>query len=141
MQSGDHELALKLWHPLLIEHPRLPEIKVNMGFSLYELGRYQVALDFFSEALEQNAYQANAYYGQAICHERLGDLESALGAMRSYIHLAGAEENPQFIRKARAALWEWQSAGENQAESLRGADPAASGSELDAGDTPKAADP
>ena len=117
MQAGDHEQAIGLWHPLLIEYPQIPEIKVNMGFSLFELGRYPVARDFFLEALEQNPYQANAYYGLAICEEKLGDLELALGSMRSYIHLASAQEDPQFIRRARSALWEWEAALKNQKDS------------------------
>ena len=118
MQAGDHEQAIRLWHPLLIEYPGIPEIKVNMGFSLFELGHYPVARDFFLEAMEQNPYQANAYYGLAICEEKLGDLESALGAMRSYIHLASEQENPQFIRRARSALWEWEAALKNQKDSI-----------------------
>ncbi|MDH3355809.1 MAG: hypothetical protein OEL79_11415, partial [Chromatiales bacterium] len=37
----------------------------------------------------------------------MGDLEGALGAMRSYIHL-GKNEKPQYIERARSALWEWE---------------------------------
>lgn len=127
MQSADHEAALLLWHPLLVSHPHIQEIKVNMGFSLYYLGRIEAARDFFLEALEQNAFQANAYYGLAMCHEKMGDLEMALGAMRSYIHLADEEENPQFIRKAQSALWEWQEALKMQRPTAV-SDPAGDGS-------------
>jgi len=108
MQQGRYQQALDMWHKALLLAPDLPEIKVNMGFSLYELGEYATARDAFINAMEQNAYQANAYYGLAIASEKLGDLEGALGAMRSYIHLAAAGDDDRFIRRARAALWEWE---------------------------------
>lgn len=107
MQIRQYEKAIDEWHKIMLINPGIPEVLVNMGFSLYELGQYETAHDFFNSAIEQNTYQANAYYGLAIVSEKKGDLESAIGAMRSYIHLAG--DNEKFIRKARAALWEWES--------------------------------
>ena len=80
-----------------------------MGYSLYEMGHFTAARDFFISAMEQEAFQANAYYGLAITSEKMGDLDGALGAMRSYIHLAGNSENQRFVRRARSALWEWES--------------------------------
>jgi tetratricopeptide (TPR) repeat protein len=109
MQRGEYEQAVSLWHRILLIDPAIPEVKANMGFSLFELGRFATARDFFISAMEQNAFQANAYYGLAITSEKLGDLEGALGAMRSYIHLAQNKEDRPFIRKARSALWEWES--------------------------------
>jgi tetratricopeptide (TPR) repeat protein len=108
MQQGRYRQALDLWHKALLLEPNIPEIKVNMGFSLYELGEYATARDAFINAIEQNAYQANAYYGLAITSEKMGDLEGALGAMRSYIHLASAGDDDRYIRRARSALWEWE---------------------------------
>jgi hypothetical protein len=58
--------------------------------------------------MEQSAYQANAYYGLAITSEKLGDLEGAIGAMRSFLHLADGSTDKKHLRKARAALWEWE---------------------------------
>lgn len=108
MQAERYQQALNLWHKALLLAPDIPEIKVNMGFSLYELGEYAPARDAFISAMEQNAYQANAYYGLAITSEKMGDLEGALGAMRSYIHLAAVGGDDRFIRRARSALWEWE---------------------------------
>jgi len=108
MQQRQYQQALNLWHQALLIAPDIPEIKVNMGFSLYELGEYATARDFFINAMEQNKYQANAYYGLAITSEKMGDLEGALGAMRSYIHLAAGGEDEKFVRLARSALWEWE---------------------------------
>ena len=114
MQQRQYQQALNLWHRALLTAPDIPEIKVNMGFSLYELGEYATARDFFINAMEQNAYQANAYYGLAITSEKMDDLEGALGAMRSYIHLAAGGQDEKFVRLARSALWEWEARlGEN----------------------------
>ena len=88
--------------------PRLPEAHVNMGFAMLGLERPAAARDFFEAAMALNATQANAYYGLALAHEASGDLEVALGAMRTYLHLARAEDTSH-LRRARAALWEWES--------------------------------
>jgi tetratricopeptide (TPR) repeat protein len=119
MQSGEYQDAMKLWHQILLLDPGIAQVKVNMGFTLYELGHFPAARDFFVSAMEQNPFQANAYYGLALISEKAGDLEGAMGAMRSYIHLASRAEDERFIRHARSALWEWESqlssppAGEN----------------------------
>ncbi len=118
MQRRDYERALELWHRALLLDSSHPGIKVNMGFTLFELGRFETARAFFIDAMEQNAYQANAYYGLALTSEQMGDLEGAMGAMRSYIHLADGAQDRQFLRRARAALWEWEARlaeGENSA--------------------------
>lgn len=107
MQLGKYDQAVKLWHAVMLINPEIPEVKVNMGFSLFETGEYKSAREFFLSAIEQNAFQANAYYGLAICSEQLGDLEAAMGAMKSYIHLAQPQDE-SFIRKAKSALWEWE---------------------------------
>jgi hypothetical protein len=44
---------------------------------------------------------------QRVIHEAGGDLELALGAMRSYLHLARGESEAH-LRRARAAVWEWE---------------------------------
>lgn len=128
MQQRDYQAALQLWHRILLQEPEIPQVKVNMGFTLLELGQFDAAGDFFASAVEQNPFQANAYYGLALVSEQAGDLESALGAMRSYIHLAGADEDERFLRRARAALWEWETqleaARATEKESGGAADPA-----------------
>ena len=79
-----------------------------MGYALLGKGRHQAARDFFVSAIELRPRQANAYYGLAVAMEGEEDLAGALGAMRSFIHLS-APDDP-FLAKARAALWEWETA-------------------------------
>lgn len=108
MQAGRYEDALGLWHEAMRLNPGMPEVAVNMGFTLYELGEFGAARDLFVGAIELNSFQANAYYGLAIASEQLGDLPGAMGAMRSYVHLADGEQDRSYLRRARAALWEWE---------------------------------
>jgi tetratricopeptide (TPR) repeat protein len=98
--------------------PRLPEAHVNMGFAWLGLQRAAQARESFEHALTLKADQANAYYGLALAQESLGDLELALGAMRSYLHLArdGSEAH---LRRARSALWEWEAQIEQRRASAR----------------------
>ncbi|HOY35411.1 MAG TPA: tetratricopeptide repeat protein [Piscinibacter sp.] len=87
--------------------PQLPEAHANMGFALLGLQQAEPARGAFERAIALKADQANAYYGLALAHEAGGDLELALGAMRSYLHLARGESEAH-LRRARAAVWEWE---------------------------------
>jgi len=107
LHAGQHEHAVAALHRLLELAPRMPEAHVNMGFALVGLKRPAAARDFFATAIELNPAQANAYYGLALAADELGERPEAIGAMRSYLHLAQAED-PRHLAKARAALWEWE---------------------------------
>lgn len=107
LQVGDHAQASTDLHRVLELAPELPEAHVNLGFAMLGLGRSALARDAFERATALRADQANAYYGLALAHEASGDLELALGAMRSYVHRA-RDADPAHLRRARAALWEWE---------------------------------
>ncbi len=111
MLNRQYSRAVETWTRLLLINDSMPEAHVNMGFSLFELNRHDQACAHFQRAMDLNAYQANAYYGFAICAEQLGDIPAALGAMRSYVHLA--DQDDPHLRKARAAIWEWESREQN----------------------------
>ena len=61
----------------------------------------------FEHAVTLRPHQANAYYGLALALEALQDYQGALGAMRTYVHLA-PKDSPH-LRRAWSAIWEWQS--------------------------------
>ncbi len=88
--------------------PQLTEAHANMGFALLGLQQAEPARAAFERAIALKPDQANAYYGLALAHEAGGELELALGAMRSYLHLARSESEAH-LRRARAAVWEWES--------------------------------
>jgi len=93
-------------HRVLELAPEMPEAHVNLGFAMLGLGRYAEARDFFNGAMALRPRQTNAYWGLAVALEALGDLEGALGAMRSFVHLSPPDA--AFVRKAQAAIWEWE---------------------------------
>lgn len=99
-----HEAVVALERVIELS-PRLPQAYINMGYALLGLEEYEKARDFFLAATELDPYQGNAYWGLAVALEALDDLDGALGAMRTYIHLAPPGD--PFVRKARSALWEW----------------------------------
>jgi len=108
LHAGRYDYAVVALHRVLRLAPRMPEAHVNMGFALLGQGHHQAARDFFESALAIRPTQVNAYYGLAMTLEHACDLPGAIGAMRTYLHL-GKGDDP-FERKARSALWEWESA-------------------------------
>lgn len=105
LHAKRYDEAVTAFHRVLALSPRLVDAHVNMGYALLGLRRDGAARDFFMTAIDLRPYQGNAYWGLATALENLGDIPGALGAMRTYIHLAPADD--PFVRRARAALWEW----------------------------------
>ncbi|MBI5451718.1 MAG: tetratricopeptide repeat protein [Gammaproteobacteria bacterium] len=106
LHAGRYDHALAALHRVLELSPRLPEAHVNIGYALLGLGKLEAARGFFLSAIDLRPYQGNAYWGLAQVYEQQGDLPAALGAMRTYIHLA--PPNDPYVRRARSALWEWE---------------------------------
>jgi tetratricopeptide (TPR) repeat protein len=108
LHAKQYDYAITALHRVIELSPRMPEAYVNMGFALLGLKKYKAAGDFFNAAIDIRPYQANAYWGLAVSLEGRNDLEGALGAMRTYIHLAPSDPNSQdYVRRARSAIWEW----------------------------------
>jgi tetratricopeptide (TPR) repeat protein len=79
MRDGRHERALTDYTKSIRLMPDLLESKVNLGAALYSLGRYQEALTALNEGIGTDSVDAKAvgYYNRALCHERLGDAQTA----------------------------------------------------------------
>jgi len=106
LHAGQNEYALAALQRVLELAPQMPEAHVNAGFALVELRQPALAAEHFQTAIELRPAQANAYYGLALVYESVGDLTSALGAMRTYTHLSPPDA--PHLRRALAAIWEWQ---------------------------------
>lgn len=106
LNAREYEAAASALHRVLELSPQLPEAHVNMGFAMIGLGKHAMARDFFEAAISLRTAQMNAYYGLAVALEGLGDLEGALGAMRTYVHRSNPDD--PYVRKANSAIWEWQ---------------------------------
>ncbi len=107
LHARQYEHAITALQRVLVLQPRLPEAQVNLGFAWLGLRDAAQAQHAFEAAIGWRPAQANAYYGLAMALEQGGDLEAALGAMRSYLHLSRADD--PYRARARAALWEWES--------------------------------
>ena len=118
LRTRQYAAAVAALHRVIEVAPQLPEAHVNLGYALLGLQRPALARRAFDRAAALRPQQANAYYGLALASEAEGDLAMALGAMRSYVHLA-REEDEAHLRRARAALWEWES----RLAQARGAEP------------------
>ncbi len=89
--------------------PNSPDAHVNRGYALIGKEDYEAAYDAFDLASERYPAQANAYYGMAIALEAMGNLEGALGGMRSFLHLSQDKGPGQIhVARARSAIWEWE---------------------------------
>ena len=106
LRAGHLEQAIPGFQAVLEQAPAMPEAYVNMGFAHVGLEQYEQALQAFETAIEIRPQQVNAYWGLAVSLEGLCDIPGAMGAMRTYVHLAEPEE--PYLAKANAALWEWE---------------------------------
>lgn len=81
-----------------------------MGDALLAKKDYERARRFYDRAIDLDLGLADAYFGHAAASEGLGDLETALGGMRSFIHVTGnADPYRLKVAQARSAIWEWES--------------------------------
>lgn len=106
LRSGQPALAASMFRIAAKRQPHIPEVHVNLGFTLLDLGNPKAAESAFRRGINLRGGQVNAYYGLAESLEIQGRLDEALGAMRTYIHLT-PEEDP-FRRRAMSAVWEWR---------------------------------
>jgi tetratricopeptide (TPR) repeat protein len=106
LNAKQYEQALAAFHRVLALSPSMPEAHLNMGFALIGLKRYAIARDFFEGAISLRKEQVNAYYGLAEALEGVNDLPGAIGAMRTYLHLAPADD--PYRLKAEEAVWKWE---------------------------------
>lgn len=110
LRDRKHEEAIRL---LDAEHALL----AKDGRAYYYLGKALLlrkdattARDFLHKAIDLDPALADAYFSYAEAAEAEGDLESALGGMRAFIHLS-KDADPYRLRiaQARSAIWEWES--------------------------------
>lgn len=102
LHAKKYDYAITALHRVLELAPTMPEAHVNMGFALLGQERYKAAKDFFEAAIELKPSQTNAYYGLALALRELGELEGAIGAMRSYAHLLKTDD--QYYEQAQNIL-------------------------------------
>ncbi len=108
LRAGKPDQAAAAFEAAQILNPRVPALHANLGFARLALGKINAAIESFETSTNLRPAQANAYFGLAEAWEKQGDLEQALGAMRTFVHLT-PEDDP-FRRRAFSAIWEWEQA-------------------------------
>lgn len=82
---------------------------LTMGHALAGKRNYAEARRYYEAAINFDPTYADAYFAHAAASEQLGDLETALSGMRSFLHTV---KNPDPYRlqvaQARSAIWEWE---------------------------------
>ena len=93
LHAEQYEFAVAALERVLELSPDMPEAHVNMGYALLGLEQYEFAEKYFSRASLLKSEQVNAYYGWALALEGMGEMEGALGAIESYLHLSSGNDN------------------------------------------------
>lgn len=106
MHAGAHEKAAEAFAAVLARDPGVVEARVNRGFCLMALNDPHEALVEFDLAVARKPEQANAYWGLALVLYELDDVESAVGHMRTFVHLAGADDRFRQEAMSKIAAWE-----------------------------------
>ena len=93
--------------PAILAHP---EAYVLVGRALEGKKDYPNAQAFYNAALDRDPTLAEAYWGMATTAEAMGDLEFALGGMRSFLKTVPDPDPFRLkVAQARSAIWEWES--------------------------------
>jgi thiol-disulfide isomerase/thioredoxin len=106
LRLGDAHSAVQAFETARKANPHAPEVYANLGFAYLELNQPAASRTVFERASAIAPMQANVYFGLAEALDALGDTEGAMGAMRTYLHLAPGDD--PFRRRAMSALWEWE---------------------------------
>lgn len=105
---------------------------LTMGHALAGKRNYAEARRYYEAAINFDPMYADAYFSHAAASEQLGELETALGGMRSFLHVV---KNPDPYRlqvaQARSAIWEWEAQlGRGEWGKTRGIPPGFTAAEL-----------
>ena len=108
--AGQPAEALPIWQEVVALAPTLPEARVNLGFTLLDLGRAAEAEAAFRQAIALRPGQANAHYGLALALAAQERFAAAATAMRRFLRHTGPGD--PWLAKAHRLLERWQPAAE-----------------------------
>lgn len=109
-EARRHDDAIATLNQVRPLDPDNAEAYMRVGDALLGKKDYVAARDFYLAAIDRNPVLSGAYFGFAVASEELGDLESAIGGMRSYLHVEPDKAPGRLpVAQARSAIWEWES--------------------------------
>lgn len=110
LNAGDHNTAIRILNKIRPLAGNSAQAYRLIGRALAGRGDNQTARDFLAKAIDLDPTLAETYFDYATVSENLGDLESALGGMRNFLHLETKNDPYRLkIAQARSAIWEWES--------------------------------
>lgn len=77
------EDAVRAYRQAVEAAPEWVEAYINLGTTLFQLGRIDESRDIFATAVEKDANSALAHFNLGCAHERLGDSVAAIGNFRT----------------------------------------------------------
>lgn len=110
LAAKEYFAAMRPLEEIIRRSPGNAEAHLLMALAIQGAGNNELARKYYEAAIDRDPLLADAYFGYATASEALNDLESALGGMRSYLHVQ-KDGDPYRLRiaQARAAIWEWES--------------------------------
>lgn len=110
IKAGQYLKALAAAQRMRELKPDHPASYVKAGFAFNGMGRFKDAFGPLAHAIDLDPMQADAYFGMAVVQEGLGNLEGAIGGMRTFLHVTPDPDPARLqVAQARAAIWEWES--------------------------------
>lgn len=81
-ENGDYKLAEFAYRSLIEQYPGIWQLYFNFGLLLFELKRFQEALDVYLAGLAINDTNEDLLYNTGICQKELGRFEDAITSYR-----------------------------------------------------------
>ena len=109
IRAGRYDEAIAVINRAGPLDPKHAPTYLTMGHALAGKRDYEQARRYYEAAVNFDPLLSDAYFAHAAASEQLGELETALGGMRSFLHTV---KNPDPYRlqvaQARSAIWEWE---------------------------------
>lgn len=96
-----YDKAAKLSNSLLSSFPGDPQLLMSYGISMQALQEYEVALNAYKSALQENTTNKSAVYRMAECYEALGDKKEAI---KTYNNILSADSTDIYSMQHKARL-------------------------------------
>lgn len=109
IRAGHYDAAIVPLNQAGSLNPKHAPTYLTMGHALAGKQDYAQARRYYEAAINFDPSFADAYFAHAAASEQLGELETALGGMRSFLHTVKNSDPYRLqVAQARSAIWEWE---------------------------------
>lgn len=96
--------SLQAYNQAIQRDPLNPALRLNVGGIYYTVKNYDLAIRFFTDAINLKPDYANAYYNLTIALREKGDLQNAQAVAKQLITLVSTDKNSASYKAATALL-------------------------------------